>query len=372
MGQKTSHSQNNTYIACPQHWNLSYNEGWANPIEGSSTYFGSAVDAAVSDMLEGGKDYIKTFYDRWNKSWSFGKSTQIFDNPDIVFGHKDFDKDILEPKDYPQLEAWAKSLNLMTPTATPTPQELVALYKTTANAKKNPFVKITNDQLVYFNRASWLSMKRKGKVLLEAFHTQFYPKITKVIATQQRATLKDEATGDSVTGFIDMVLEIQGYDKPIIFDLKTAGMPYDQENIDLTQQLTLYAAMKGNDYNTDLVGFVVLCKNIQKITTNTCQTCGNLRNGRHATCDALKADGTRCKGTWTEKVTPAPVVQVLIEQKTPQQVNDLLGDVGNLLLAMKQKIVYKNVDKCNNWYGGPCPFYNACHKGDYSGLVKKK
>jgi len=372
MGQKTSHSQNSTYISCPKHWDLSYNEGWTNPIEGSSTYFGSAVDAAVSDMLEGNQDWLKTFYDRWNKSWSFGKSTQIFDNPDIVFGHKDFDKDLLEPKDYPQLESWAKSLNLMASTATPTPADLVTLYKTCANAKKNPFVKITNDQLVFFNRASWLSMKRKGKVLLEAFNTQFYPKITKVIATQQRATLKDEATGDSVTGFIDMVLEIQGYDKPIIFDLKTAGMPYDQENIDLTQQLTLYAAMKGNDYNTDLVGFVVLCKNIQKITTNTCQTCGNIRNGRHATCDALKADGTRCKGTWTEKVTPAPIVQVLIEQKTPQQVNELLGDVGNLLLAMKQRIVYKNVDKCNNWYGSPCPFYNACHKGDYSGLVKRK
>lgn len=285
MSIKTSHSQNNTYITCPTHWHMSYNERWTNPIEGSSTYFGSAVDAAVGEMLEGKQDWLKTFYDRWNKSWSFGKSTQIFDNPDIIYGHKDFDQYVLEPKDYPQLEIWAKSLNLMGQGATPSPDDLVALYKTCAEIKKNPYKHITPDQLTYFNRASWLSMKRKGKVLLNAFHTQFYPKVKKVLATQQRATIKDAATGDSITGFIDMVLELDGYDKPIIFDLKTAGMPYDQSDMDLTQQLTLYSAMKGAEYKTDLVGFVVLCKNIPKKTVNTCASCGHIKSGRHKTCD---------------------------------------------------------------------------------------
>lgn len=370
MSIKTSHSQNNTYITCPQHWHMSYNERWTNPVEGSSTYFGSAVDAAVGEMLEGKQDWLKTFYDRWNKSWSFGKSTQIFDNPDIIYGHKDFDQYVLEPKDYPQLEIWAKSLNLMGQGATPSPDDLVALYKTCAEIKKNPYKHITPDQLTYFNRASWLSMKRKGKVLLNAFHTQFYPKVKKVLATQQRATIKDAATGDSITGFIDMVLELDGYDKPIIFDLKTAGMPYDQSDMDLTQQLTLYSAMKGAEYKTDLVGFVVLCKNIPKKTVNTCASCGHVKTGRHKTCDNV-INGNRCGGNWDETVTPEPVVQVIIDSKTPQQVQSLLSDIGNIIFGMKNGIVYKNTSKCNDWYGGPCPYYNACHKGDYSGLVKK-
>lgn len=370
MSVKTSHSQNSTYIACPQHWDLSYNKGYANPIEGSSTYFGSAVDAAVGDMLDGKQDWLKTFYDRWNKSWSFGKSTQIFDNPDIIYGHKDFDQHVLEPKDYPQLETWAKQLGLIAHAATPSPDDLVDLYKLCSEIKRNPYKNLTQDQLTFFNRSSWLSMKRKGKVLLTAFNTQFYPKVRKVLATQQRATIKDAATGDAITGFIDMVLEIDGYDKPIIFDLKTAGMPYDQEDIDLTQQLTLYSAMKGAEYNTDLVGFVVLCKNIPKKTVSTCASCGHTKTGRHKTCDNV-INGTRCNGNWSEIVTPEPVVQVLIEKKTQQQVQSLLWDIGNIIFAMKNGIVYKNTNKCNDWYGGPCPFYNACHKGDYSGLVKK-
>lgn len=370
MAIKTSHSQNNTYITCPQHWHMSYNEKWANPIEGSSTYFGSAVDAAVGDMLDGKQDWLKTFYDRWNKSWSFGKSTQIFDNQNIIYGHKDFDQHVLEQKDYPQLEAWAKSLGLIAQGATPSDSDLVDLYKMCAEIKKNPYKNITQDQLTYFNRASWLSMKRKGKVLLTAFNTQFYPKIKRVLATQQRATIKDEATGDSITGFIDMVLELDGYDKPIIFDLKTAGMPYDQSDMDLTQQLTLYSAMKGAEYNTDLVGFVVLCKNIPKKTVNTCASCGHVKTGRHKTCDNV-INGNRCGGNWDETVTPEPVVQVIIDSKTPQQVQSLLSDIGNIIFGMKNGIVYKNTSKCNDWYGGPCPYYNACHKGDYSGLVKK-
>lgn len=371
MAIKTSHSQNNTYIACPTHWDMSYNQGYSNPIEGASTYFGSAVDAAVGDMLEGKQDWLKTFYDRWNKSWSFGKSTQIFDNPDIIYGHKDFDVHVLEAKDYPQLELWAKQLNLIASNSTPTPLELVDLYKTCAEIKKNPFKNITPDQLTYFNRASWLSMKRKGKLLLNAFHTQFYPKVKRVLATQQRATIKDDVSGDAITGFIDMVLEIDGYDKPIIFDLKTAGMPYSQEDIDLTQQLTLYAAMKGNEYNTDLVGFVVLCKNIPKKSVHTCDSCGHIKTGRHKTCDNV-INGNRCGGNWTETVTPEPVVQVMIEKKTPQQIQMLLSDIGNIILAMKSGIVYKNTSKCNDWYGARCPFYNACHNNDYSGLVKRK
>lgn len=366
-----SYSKANTYITCPKMYHNQYIEKWESPVEGASLAFGSAIDAGVTDMLEGKSDWLKTFYDRWNKSWAFGQSKQIFDSDNIIYGYKDFDVYVLEQKDYVQLEQWAKQLNLLPQSATPSPQELTDLYKICAEIKKNPYKNITPSQLKYFNRASWLSMKRKGKLLLKAFHTQFYPKITKVLATQQKATLKDDATGDSITGFIDFVVELQGYDKPIIFDLKTAGMPYNQETIDLTQQLVIYSAMKGAEFNTDLVGYVVLCKNIPKKTVNTCASCNHVRTGRHKTCDN-QVNGVRCNGTWSEVVTPEPIVQVLIEQKTPKQINDVLQDYGNIILAMKNEIVYKNTSRCNDMYGGPCQYYNLCHKDDSTGLVKRK
>ena len=367
---RTSHSQNSTYLTCPKHWYLNYKEGWESPVMGASLFFGSAIDAAVTEMLEGKQTWLQTFYDRWNRAYSFGKATPVFDNDDVVFSHKDFDKDVLESKDFATLETWAKELKLMDDTATPTPQQLIDLYKEASDTKKNPYKVLKKTQLTFFNRSSWLSMKRKGKILLNSFNTQFYPKVKKVLATQQRADLKDPNTGDTITGFIDMVLEIEGYDKPVIFDLKTAALPYSQDDIDLTQQLTLYAAMKGKDYNTDLVGYVVLCKNIPKDTVSTCKKCGNTKTGRHKTCDAV-VNNARCGGEWDEVTVPAPIVQVLVESKTQEQINDLLLDIGNIMLAMDNNIVYKNVSKCKDWYGGPCVFYNACHKNDYTGLVKK-
>lgn len=369
MGIKTSYSQNSTYTQCSKHWHLLYKEGWEGTNEGASTYFGSAIDAGVSAMLDGNQDWLQVFYDRWNKSWNFGKSVVIFDNPDIIYSYKDFDADILEDKDIQTLDTWSQQLKLGSKSSK---AECVALYKHIASKKKNPYKTPSKDELLFFNRASWLSMKRKGKLLLNAFHEQFFPKIKKVLATQQRAQIQDPNTGDTITGFIDMVLEIEGYDKPIIFDLKTAALPYSQQDIDLTQQLTLYSAMKSQEYKTDLVGYVVLCKNIPKDTVSTCKTCGNIKNSQHKTCNALIANGKRCNGDWDEKIVPRPEVQVLVEKKDSAQINDLLLDYGNIILAMKQEIVFKNTNKCTNWYGGICSFYDACHKGDYSKLVKKK
>src|SRR5262249_3664051 len=114
---------------------------------------------------------------------------------------------------------------------------------------------------------------------------------------------------------------------------------------------------------------------INKDIVAHCQNCGHTRTSTHATCDneLLTPEGKtqRCKGPWKETVALKPKVQVLVEKKSLQQVNDLLNDVSNVVLAMKNKIVYKNTQKCENWFGNRCPYYNACHKGDYSGLKKR-
>lgn len=370
MAFRTSYSQNSTYISCSEHWHKSYVERWESPVSGASLYFGSAMDAGVTTMLEGKTNWINVFKDRWHKAYSFGTATQVYDNPEVVFSNKDFDEYVLEPKDKVTMEGYIVELGL--PVIDP-----IALYKDIASRKKNPYKMITPVELRYFSRASWLSMRRKGELLLNAFHTQFYPKITKVVSTQQRGSITDQGTGDSIVGYIDMVLEIQGYSKPIIFDLKTAAQPYSQDDIDLTQQLTLYSAMKGSDYNTDLVGYVILCKNIPKDDVSFCSGCGHKKTGRHVTCNNMLASAVniadvRCGGKWTTTKVCKPEIQVLIQQKNQTQITDLLVDSGNIVLAMKNGIHYKDVSKCNNWFGGQCPYYNACHKNDYSGLRQKK
>jgi hypothetical protein len=379
---RTSYSQHNTYIKCPEHWHKSYVERYKSPIEGASMYFGTAVDTAVETMLMKTGDPYQVFEDYWRRSFNFGKATQVFDNDNITYGYKDFDKDVLTPQDTTQMGIWAQTLGLSKTVLKG--DKSIELFDKIVKKKKNPYKNPSKDEMKYFNRSSWLSMKRKGDILLKSFEEQFLPKVKNVIAVQKRADIVDPATGDSVVGYIDMILEIEGYDKPIIFDLKTASRPYSQEQLDFSEQLTLYCAMKGqyaldrSDFvDTDLVGYVVLCKEINKDKEAHCKTCGHLRSGRHRTCDAMYTDPndktkqTRCGGEWEETVALAPHVQVMVARKTQDQVDILLQDIAAIIAGMKNGIIYKNTSNCTNWYGNKCPFFDACHKNDYSKLIKK-
>jgi hypothetical protein len=98
-------------------------------------------------MLDGKPDWLQVFYDRWNKSWNFGKSVVIFDNPEITYGYKDFDEYLLEDKDFQTLTTWALQLNLIpaaqivlfsTPGAIHK-TEMITLFKDIAAKKKNPY-----------------------------------------------------------------------------------------------------------------------------------------------------------------------------------------------------------------------------------------
>lgn len=379
MGFKTSFSQSSTYISCPRYWHNSYNEKWKSEVESASLYFGTAIDASIMALLEGKSDYLAIFKDRWKKAFQYGKTTPIFDNDNIVYANADFDDDVLLPKDLDQMLLWAAELKVGD---SPDPVEI---FKEVARIKKNPYKRTTDAQMKYYSRCSWLSMKRKGEVLINSFKEQFLPKIKTVHATQKYAKIEGQ-DGDLITGYIDMILEIEGYDKPIIFDLKTAAKPYEQSQIDLTEQLTLYAAMKANEYQTDLVGYIVLCKNIPKETEAYCKSCGHKKDGRHQTCNNMterefphptvkdipltEVKQVRCDGEWLEKTVLKPMVQVLVERKTADQVEDLLKDYSNIILAMKNRIVYKNTSKCLNWYGSKCVYYDLCHKGTPTGLKK--
>lgn len=369
---RTSYSQNNTYITCPKAWYWQYVEGYQTEIEGSSLYFGTAIDRAVSDMLDNKPDWLKSFYFNWDGQMKNGSLVKIFDNDKITYSHKDFDADLLESKDYIELEKWAKELNLIAANAMPTSNELVKLFKDASKAKSSPYLKMTDEQFKYFNRCSWIGLKRKGKILLNAFHQQVVPKIKRVLSTQKQSRIEDPNTGDQVVGFVDMILELEGYDKPIIFDLKTSSFPYEVHQLETSPQLTLYAAMEAQNINTDLVGYIVLNKNIPKDEVHHCIKCGTKKNTRHQTCNATLADNSRCGGSWVETKVPKPEVQIMVDKKSQEQINDLLIDTGNIIMAMKNGIIYKNTSKCDDWYGSKCPFYGVCHKNDSTGLTKKQ
>ena len=366
MAIRTSYSQNSTYIKCSKHWYWKYVEKLDSDFEGASLHFGTAVDIAVMAMLEGKEDYVTRFSDRWfSTKTRKGDYYAVFDSPTVIFGYADFDEYVINDEDRASMSGWVKELGLSYDIELP-----VDAMKKIINKKKNKYIKITASELKYFNRCAWVSMRRKGEVLLELFKTDFLPKIKKVIATQKFYHLKDEVTGDTILGTLDFVAEVEGFDKPIIIDLKTAARPYTKENIDLSEQLPLYLALSNGRFNTDLVGYVVLVKNIPKKKIAICESCGYRKNGMHKTCNST-ADEKRCGGKWNESFTLEPQLQFIVEKKTPEEVNSVLIDYGEVVEAMKQRIVYKDVQQCNSWFGNRCPFYDACHKNDLSGLKRR-
>lgn len=378
----TSYSQSSCYKDCSKHWYLKYKEKWKVPEDGAALPFGSAFDLGIGALLTKKADYVKVFNDNWLGSTDRnGKVTGIFDNPKFVYGNNDFDEYVLAQADKDLITTWANEMRL-----TRSDTDSIALVKTIQKAKK--FRTLNETEKKFLNRANWLSLKCKGEILMEAFKEQFLPKVKKVVSLQKHAYLKDDVTGDAVTGYLDFVLEIEGYDKAIIFDLKTAASPYKQEQIELSDQLTLYSAIESEHFKTDLVGYVICIKNIRKEEVGYCKKCNNKKTSRHQTCDVLVKTGTkqikdkdgtlsdidvteRCEGEWITKIELKPEVQLMVEQKTQKQMTDCLIDQGNIIEGMKQEIVFRNTSKCNNWFGSRCPYYNLCHNADPTGLIKK-
>lgn len=363
---KTSFSQNSTYIKCPKHWYWRYVEKLDSEYEGSSIYFGTAVDKAVMAMLQGNKNYLMTFNDQWFSTNNLKKEViQIYDNPKIMYSHADFDKDVLLPEDIKSMDNWQQELLLEK-------IDPISLFQKIQKNKKNPYKKTTLKQIQYFNRCSWLSLKRKGELLLKLFEKNFYPKIKEVISIQKFHTISDQVTGDSIIGALDFIVRMDGYDSPVVLDLKTASKPYTQEDIELSEQLPLYLSFIQNKFNwqTNLVGYIVLVKKINKKTLAFCKNCGFEKNSKHQTCNN-EINGGRCGGEWEEKIELDPQMQVIIEEKSQQDINNILEDYSNIIDAMKRKIIYKDRSKCYNWYGNKCPYFNACHKNDLTGLRKR-
>lgn len=377
---RSSYSQNSLYRSCSEMWHIKYVRKYTSPVLGASLNFGTAIDVAIDRFLAGKElDYIKTFDQEWTSSTSmYGATTTVFDNPNIVYSNADFDEDVLLDEDRTTILNWITELNLVSD------KTIVELYTDISERKKESRKSISDNELLYFNRCSYISLRRKGHLMLHSFNEQFVPLIEEVLSVQSNSSITSYDGKDTISGKLDFVLRLKGYDLPIILDLKTSAKKYTQEQIDNSEQLAIYAAMEADNYKTDLIGYVVLPKAINKDTVGTCQTCKALRSGRHKTCDNRreklpeetrkvdKKDGlVRCGGTWDLVTTLNPQVQVLIQKISPETVDRQMSIESQTLDAMNNGVHIRNTKVCRSFFGGVCPYYDLCWKNDDTGLVKK-
>lgn len=326
-----SYTSAGKYTQCPKEYALHYKDKIRPTALGSALIFGNAFDEAIMALL-GSNNVLKA---RQALKRHLTISKDVFGNrvfvptsQDVVYNANDIDEELLTPEDRTRHVAGKAHM-------------------------------------------AWLSLHRKGLLLIDGFNTHVLPNIKRVIAVQHPIRLENEH-GDIVTGKCDFVVE--WHDGRIIaFDLKSAGMPYERDAVQSSTQLATYFLALGDTFKLDAVGYIVGLKNIRKNRKKKCIVCGYDGSGtRFGTCNnTLAMSKKRCNGEWNESINPQAGYQTLIDnipQHFLQLTLDNLNAVNN---GIKQGVFFRNLNACVRPYG-KCAYYNYCHGNkDMTGLVQK-
>lgn len=343
---KISHSAVNDFKRCPEKYHLLRTDGIRPKVKGASLYFGGAVDLALGFLLEhlkvgtielGLKEYKNIFLNDKEKGWN-----QSFDVDSIKYSSKDFVNSLIELD--PIISIWEKELNI---TKDDCLKEL----------KQKTYKKPSDKSIKLYSRLCWLSLKTKAFLMLEGFVRDIIPNIEEVIALQHKITGEIEVGTEKVpiVGYIDLICKYKGYNKPVVFDIKTAAMPYEDDAIKLSEQLMMYLSAVGDELDTTLAGYIIMLKSMS--SDDICSKCSiaKAEGSRHKTCNQ-EIGGERCHGEW--KSIPKASTQFMVEEISKEQQKKFLTNVANIAKVIRETR-YQNLDSCHDF--GLCEFYALCH-----------
>lgn len=321
MPNRLSHSQLEKWKFCQKSWEHHYVNRIRPVAIPSPLAFGNAIGKTFEHILKSGYNPKDFFDEHWTTFEWNNKFVNLKESKDVVYLKSDHDEEL---------------------GATP-----------------------------------WESLRVKGHLMIDAFSDRFLPLVTNVYSTEEQVELF--SGDDSNIGFADAVVDMIGYDTPIVLDFKTAGRKYEQNSVVESVQLGQYLYTLGDKYNTKLAGYIVFLKQIRKNRQKICSSCGHDGSGgKFKTCnsqiykDSLdKLEGFhRCNGAWIETIFPECDVQIIIDEipvTFQEQVIDNIGLVNDLINI---GTIEPNYDACDNDYGRRCQYYNLCHNSDMTGLVK--
>lgn len=365
MSNRLSHSQVSKFQQCGKAYEYWYIKKIRPTKLKAALLFGTALDKAIGALLD--KNSKSTPQEVFDYAWRFqdvnGVQQYIPTNTDIVYSKNDFDKDLISQSDLSTFDV--KLADILVAVSK---KDEVGLDKLDIESRK------------LVNIGSWVCLKKKGHYMITAFQEKVMPKLKKIHSTQEYINLEN-GDGDSVIGYIDLVADVDGFDSPVVLDLKTSAMEYDEDAVLTSPQLSLYVHAVSEKYETRKAGFIVLNKHLIKNKVKTCISCGHVSEGRAKTCDresieqvetkkGLTEKAVRCNGEWNETVNPEVYVQFIVDE-IPRQTEDLvLQNIDDINTSIKTGHFTRNLSICTNVYGGPCEYMNLCYRGKMDGLVE--
>jgi len=249
-GIKISHSANEKYQNSPRSWYLHYSLRLRQEKLGSPLCFGGAVDEALNAMLEEkviGATDVPDPYAMFERKWTHneynGEVLDLRTSEKVKWSKADYDESILLEKDHALIEA-----------------------------KNDP---------------SWVSMRRKGIMMLDSYAKFVMPHIKEVKSIQSFIDIDGEGE-DMVIGYADFIAvfeldkdavaliedkelratyeALEQYNgKTILFDNKTSSNKYKDDSVEQSPQLGTYIESPiAEEHGVEHAGYIVMPKKIRK------------------------------------------------------------------------------------------------------------
>jgi len=270
---RLSHSAKEKYELCNYKYYLNYVMKYRSSLQSSALCFGNALDIALNSLLEGSGDCRLVFDHEWDKYKEINDSIQYYKS--------DLD------------------LKLLT----------------------------EEEMLLPIQMQNFISLKRKGHKLLEAYERDIKPRIKEVISVQGEMTIvgydvNGEETSDSIYGKLDLIAMIEdneGSVRHALLDNKTTSEPYAKDSVRKKDQLALYAS---GYPEIEYFGYLTMNKKNYK-------------------------------------------TQVIIDTIDEDKKNEVLQKFVDTLDSINKNNFEKNYKSCYA-FGRQCEFYTHCHKGFFS------
>jgi hypothetical protein len=322
-----------TYQQCGMKYKYHYVDRYRTKLLDSPLFFGNAIDEAINillltkkkeltpeEQIDVKKDYKEVFKETLQNVMVIDNLVDIRKSELARYFNSDLEMDLWDENDVnvfvnhgiKELEGINKDNY----------REFIEECQLVRKEKKL----LDTPEFRLFNYACWISLYKKGLLLLEAYKNEILPEIEEVHEIQKEVHLPN-IKGDLITGYIDFIGTFKDGIKRVI-DNKTSSSAYTEKNILESQQLTIYTENQQN-YKC---GFAVLEKKIRK-------------------------------------KDPKVRSYLIFGEVSDEQVEKMFSEIEYVLEDIKTEKFEKNEKSCFA-FGKPCVFYNLCHKGDPEGLVK--
>jgi hypothetical protein len=372
---RLSHSAIQKYLTCAAQYDAHYNLKIRSEKLGSPLLFGTAVDEAQGIMLLSKMDDAdltdeeratmdRDPFDVFDYHLTMKVIKQdigpedIRTSPYIEYFGSDFEPGVLLEEDWVKLEQFIKNAGY----EADDPEELFTILK---GKIKEGDASLTDQ--CYFNYASWLSLRRKGHLMLELYRDKIMPLIDRVYSIQRKVDLPNE-NGDEIIGYIDIEASLVGHEGIFTIDNKTSGPKYKQSDINDKGQLVLYDEFTQNGQ----AAYIVLLKKPKLIKHKTCLSCEGTTTRSVKKC-AAEVEGVRCNGEFSNEIEIEPEMQYqILTGDIDEEKKDLLFEqIDDILSKIEAKEFPQNRDACFQ-FGKPCAYFNYCRNGSMEGLGKVK